>query len=261
MCFGRALEMEGEFQVGEKCVPSEDPGVLAVQVGQMSDAEICNLTKTTTPPTQTPTPMLRKFNPNPCFQCGLPGHKAVDCPFNQKDKVPKIGGKIHHFLEMQTPVDKELWAQFLNKCIKAQTAKKFHRYRKKLQEAVTAAQTTAVAAAAQAAPAATMAGAKAPKRVTFVKPAETEPKLKMPDPGPSSFRSGGITQPTPRKKPVKIKKEVDEVDSSPGIQVPKLTEEEETILATLENSGYFQPSETEGETEPETSEPSESESE
>ena len=54
---------------------------------------------------------------------------------------------------------------------------------------------------------------------------------------------------------------MDEVDTSPGIQVPKLTEEEETILATLENLGYFQPSETEGETEPETSEPSESESE
>ena len=129
----------------------------------MSDAEICNLTKTTTPPTQTPTPMPRKFNPNPCFQCGLPGHKAVDCPFNQKDKVLEIGGKIHHFLETQTPVDKELWAEFFNKCVKAQTAKKFRRYRKKLQEAVTAAQTTAVAATAQAAPAATIAGAKAPK--------------------------------------------------------------------------------------------------
>ena len=25
MCFGQALEMEGEFQVGEKCVPREDP--------------------------------------------------------------------------------------------------------------------------------------------------------------------------------------------------------------------------------------------
>ena len=175
MCFGRALEMEGEFQVGEKCVPSEDPGVLAVQVGQMSDAEICNLTKTTTPPAQTPTPMPRKFNPNPCFQCGLPGHKAVD----QKDKVLEIGGKIHHFLETQTPVDKELWAEFFSKCIKAQTAKKFRRYRKKLQEAVTAAQTTAAAAAAQAAPATTMVGVKAPKRVTFAKPAETEPKSKI----------------------------------------------------------------------------------
>ena len=261
MCFHRALEMEGEFQVGKKYVPLKETGVLTVQVGQMSDAEICNLTKTTTPPAQTPTPMPRKFNPNPCFQCGLPGHKAVDCPFNQKDKVPEIGGKIHHFLETQTPVDKELWAEFFKKCIKAQTAKKFHRYRKKLQEAVTTAQTTAAVAAAQAAPAATMAGAKAPKRVTFAKPAETEPKSKIPDPGPPSSPSGGITQPTPRKKPVKIKREVDEVDSSPGIQVPKLTEEEETILATLENLGYFQPSETEGETEPETSEPSESESE
>ena len=85
--------------------------------------------------------------------------------------------------------------------------------------------------------------------------------MKTPDSGPLTSPSGGITQPTPKKKPVKVKKVIDEVDSSPGIQMPKLTEEEETIFATLENSGYFQPSETEGETEPETSEPSESESE
>ena len=107
-------------------------------------------------------------------------------------------------------------------------------------------------AAAQATPAATMVRAKAPKRVTFAKPAETEPKSKIPDPGPSSSQSGGITQPTPKRKVIKIKREVDEVDSSPDIQVPKLTEEEETILTTPENSGYFQLSETDGETEPET---------
>ena len=213
MCFSRALEMEGEFQVGEKCVPSEDPGVLAVQVGQMSDAEICNLTKLPHHPLRLPHQCRERFNPNPCFQCGLPGHKAVDCPFNQKDKVPEIGGKIHHFLETQTPVDKELWVEFFNKCVKAQTAKKFHRYRKKLQEAVTAAQTTAAVAVAQAAPATTVAGVKAPKRVTFAKPAETEPKSRIPDPGPTSSPSGGITQPTPRRKLVKIKREVDEVDS------------------------------------------------
>ena len=45
MCFSRALEMEGEFQVGEKCVPGEDPRIMAVDVAQMSDAEICNLTR------------------------------------------------------------------------------------------------------------------------------------------------------------------------------------------------------------------------
>ena len=80
MCFGRALEMEEEFQVGEKCVPSEDPGVLAIQVGQMSDAEICNLTRTAPVPTATPTPAPRKFNPNPCFQCGLPGARSPNLP-------------------------------------------------------------------------------------------------------------------------------------------------------------------------------------
>ena len=45
---------------------------MAVDVAQMSDAEICNLRRghslvTPTPPTGIQT----KFNPNPCFQCGL----------------------------------------------------------------------------------------------------------------------------------------------------------------------------------------------
>ena len=110
MCFGQALEMEGEFQVGEKCVPREDPQIMVVDVARMSDAEICYLMRGHTPVTPTPPMGIQtKFNPNPCFQCGFPGHKATNCLHVQKDKVPEIGGKIHHFMETYTPVDKELW--------------------------------------------------------------------------------------------------------------------------------------------------------
>ena len=45
MCFGRALEMEGEFQVGEKCITTEEPEVMAIEMAKMTDAEICQVTQ------------------------------------------------------------------------------------------------------------------------------------------------------------------------------------------------------------------------
>ena len=235
----------------------------------MSDSEICNLMKTTTPLTATPTRMPRKFNPNPCYRCGLPGDKAVDCPYEQKDKIPEIDGKIHHFMETQTPVDKELWADFFNKCIWAQTAKKLRRYHKKFQEAVTAAQSTVVAMTATASVAvpglsglgSATVGAKTTKKVTFASQQSTEPKTKVPETAVATVAAGGIAQPTPRKKTTKVKKEVSKVGLMPEVSVPKLSEEEEMILDSLEKSGYFQASDTEGETEVEITDSSESDPE
>ena len=45
MCFGRALEMEGEFQVGVKCIATEEPEVMAIEMAKMTDAEICQVTQ------------------------------------------------------------------------------------------------------------------------------------------------------------------------------------------------------------------------
>ena len=269
MCFGRALEMEGEFQVGEKCVPGEDPRIMAVDVVQMLDAEICNLTRGHSPVTPTPpTNMQTKFNPNPCFQCRLPGHKAANCPYAQKDKTPEIGGKIHHFMETYIPVDKELWSDFFNKCVKAQTAKKFRRYQKKFQEAVTAAQTGTTATTPQAQMKAAMpmttSTQKVPKKVTFAPQAPPEGKttqqgdvkVKVPLAIPAA-----IAHPTPKTKTTKVKREVNEIDKQSPIEPPMLMQEEQNILQDLGKARYFQPSDTEGETEPEESGNSDSETE
>ena len=116
--------------------------MMAIEMAKMTDAEICQVTQGGIIPPQGNTKPANKWNPNPCFRCRLPGHKAVDCPTKDKDKPPEIGGKIHHFLEANTPVDRDLWADFFNKSVKAQAVKKFRRYRKKFQEAVTTAQGT-----------------------------------------------------------------------------------------------------------------------
>ena len=242
---------------------------MAVDVAQMLDTEICNLTRGHTQVTPTPpTGNKTKFNLNPCFQCGLLGHKAANCAYVQKDKVPEIGGKIHHFMETYTPVDKELWSDFFNKCVKAQTAKKFRRYRKKFQEAVTAAQSNATSTPPQTQVKTTTPVAspsqKAPKKVTFAlqNPPETKTtqqgdlKVKVPLVIPVA-----ITHPTPKTKVTKIKKEINEIDKQSSIEPPMLTQEEQNILQDLEKAGYFQPSDSEGETELEKSENSESETE
>ena len=85
---------------------------------KMTDAEICQMTQGGISPPQGNTNPAKKWNPNPCFRCGLPGHKAVDCPTKDKDKPPEIGGKIHHFLEANTPVDRDLWTEFLTSVLR-----------------------------------------------------------------------------------------------------------------------------------------------
>ena len=85
------------------------------------------------------------------------------------------------------------------------------------------------------------AGTKPTKKVTFAPQQSTEPKAKVPEAvATTTTASGGIAQPTPRKKTTKVKKEVSEVELMPEVSVPKLSEEEEMILDSLEKSGYFQ---------------------
>ena len=262
MCFGRALEMEGEFQVGEKCIATEEPEVMAIDMARMTDAEICQVTQGGNIPPQGNPNTAKKWNPNPCFRCGLSGHKAADCPTRDQDKQPEIGGKIHHFLEANTPVDRDLWADFFNKCVKAQAVKKFRRYRKKFQEAVTTAQGTTVPVGTVVASPGTIAPATrtAMKKVTFAQPV-VEPKTKgkgdqkgKTEPGPSK-----INQPTPKRKPTpKVKKEVNAIDGGADVDLGGLTPSEQEMLDSLrstEDSG----TDTVDDTAEETSEDSDSE--
>ena len=89
----------------------------------------------------------------------------------------KLVARSTTFLEANTPVDRDLWADFFNKCVKAQAVKKFRRYRKKFQEAVTTAQgTTAPVGTVVASPGTmTPVTRTTKKNVTFAQPV-VEPK-------------------------------------------------------------------------------------
>ena len=241
MWFGRALEMEGEFQVGKKCIATEEPEVMAIDMAKMTDAEIYQVTQGGIIPPQGNAKPANKWNPNPWFRCGLPGHKAVDCPTKDKDKSPEIGGKIHHFLEANTPVDRDLWADFFNKCVKAQAVKKFRRYRKKFQEAVTTAQETTAPVGTVAVSPGTMTPITrtTTKKVTFAQPlVETKNKNKGDPKGKAEVGPLKINQPTPKRKPTsKVKKEVNTIDGGAHVDPGGLTPDEQDMLDSLTSVG------------------------
>ena len=100
--------------------------------------------------------------------------------------------------------------------MKAQAVKKFRRYRKKFQEAVTTAQGTAAPVGTVVASPGTMTtGARTTtKKVAFAQPL-VEPKNKNKgDPkGKTEAGPSKINQPTPKRKPtLKVKKEVNTID-------------------------------------------------
>ena len=108
-CFAKALELEGEFQVGEVVFADANTQVLlALAAGEQE--EVNELTGTGEADRRAPA-----YNLNPCFNCKEIGHFRRDCPL-LNSPVPVIAGKLHHTLDVETPVGKEI-AIFLKSVI------------------------------------------------------------------------------------------------------------------------------------------------
>ena len=114
-CFSKALELKGEYQVGEVVSPGMDLHIMSV-TGHLTGEEVH---KANTSGDTEPEQRAHAYNPNPCYNCKGIGHFKRDCPLLNQP-VPIIAGKLHHTLDVETPVGKEMLDDFLSKLLQAE---------------------------------------------------------------------------------------------------------------------------------------------
>ena len=119
-CFARALELEGDSQVGEVVTPNyAQAQVLTVEGEGSPEVAAGDATHDAIPVDKQGTTPQGMYNPNVCWRCGQVRHFPRDCP-NQDPQPKKALGRLHCTLEPETPISRSLLNEFFIKLMRSE---------------------------------------------------------------------------------------------------------------------------------------------